>query len=484
MTKVLFIGLDSVDSNLLTEFEEYLPNLTNLKKGCPHIDIESVFPPDSDTAWATIYTALNPAEHGVVDFVDPLDKSMKIQHTEKDNTNIKHRTFWDIAGKNGKKVCIITPHLGYPVWEVNGIMVGRGSTENQIDTYPKKLVEKHPELESLISWKGFPGDKNSFKKFVESYKDLIINETKIGIKFINEYEWDLFFIYSSALDAIQHYFWNYYDKTDPTFEYDHDFENVIRDFYILYDEMVGKLISQVDLDTAIIVASDHGHGMRPVKLLNINEYLREKGFLTIKSKKRNPGIFAIEKSKRFMLEVVGKYKLENYASKLLKLFPIGRKIYTTPMSIDWTKTLAYASDLSGIKSYSYGGILINKNNLSDFDYEDVRSVIIEDISKIVDPKTDEKVVKWICRREDLYEGEYITKYPDIIFDMKYGYGAGWGAECPLFGTSNTHNFVPGSHRGDTPILLIFGLDEICPEEIYGLGEIYPIVLKTLGVDYL
>ena len=481
MKKVLFIGVDSMDSNLLTEFKDYLPNLVKLKNNSPKINIESVFPPDSDTAWATIYTALNPAEHGVVDFVDPLDKSMKIQHVEKDNSNIKYKTFWDIAGNHGKKVCIITPHLGYPVWEVNGIMVGRASIEDKIDTYPKDLIKKHPELVSLIPWKGFPGNKDLLKKFIESYKNLILSETDIGIKFINEYEWDLFFIYSSALDAMQHYFWNYYDKNDPSFEHDPDFENVIRDFYIMYDEMVGKLISQVDSNIVIIVASDHGHGMRPVKLLNINEYLRKKGFLSIKSKKRNPGIYAVEKSKRFMLEVVGKYKLENYASNLLKLFPIGRKIYTIPMSIDWTKTLAYASDLSGIKSYSYGGILINKNNLCDFNYEDVRSIIIEEISKIVDPETEEKVIKWICRREDLYEGKYINKYPDIIFDMKYGYGAGWGADCPLFGTSKTHNFVPGSHRGETPVFLITNLNTAIFNKNISLMNISKTILDIFKI---
>jgi predicted AlkP superfamily phosphohydrolase/phosphomutase len=157
--KVLFIGLDSVDINLLAKFEEYLPNLTKLKKTGQNVKIESVFPPDSDTAWATIYTSLNPAEHGIIEFVDPLEKSMKIQHVEKDNTPIKFKTFWDIAGNCGKKVCVITPHLCYPVWEVNGIMIGRSSVEDKIDTYPKDLIIKHPELESLIPWKGFPVNK-------------------------------------------------------------------------------------------------------------------------------------------------------------------------------------------------------------------------------------------------------------------------------------------------------------------------------------
>jgi predicted AlkP superfamily phosphohydrolase/phosphomutase len=483
MTKVLFIGLDSVDSNLLSQFEEFLPNLTRIKKASPQINLQSVFPPDSDTAWATICTGLNPAQHGIFDFVDPLDKSMKIQHVEKDNSNIKYKTFWDIAGKNGKKVCVLTPHLGYPVWEVNGIMIGRASIEDKIDTYPKDLVDKYPELELLIPWKGFPGNKELLKKFSESYRKLVLDETEIALKFLKEFECDLFYVYSSALDAIQHYFWNFHDEEDPSYKYDPEFKNTIRDFYILYDEMVGKLVSQVSSDTVIIISSDHGHGMRPVRLFNINEYLRQKGLLCVKSKKSNPLIFSIEKSKRFALEVVGKYHLQNHASKLLKVFPVGKKIYTVPMSIDWNKTCAYISDLSGIKSYSYGGIIIKKDNLGSLDYECVRSAIIDELLKITDPKDGKKIFKWICRREELYEGEYITKYPDIVFDMKYGYGAGWDTECPLFGTSKTHNFVPGSHRGDTPIFFVVNpelstfSEEMCISEF---NEIFSFVMKQFN----
>jgi predicted AlkP superfamily phosphohydrolase/phosphomutase len=244
--------------------------------------------------------------------------------------------------------------------------------------------------------------------------------------------------------------------------------------------MVGKLISQVDSNTVVIVSSDHGHGMRPVKLFNINEYLRQKGLLFVKSKKSNPLIYGIEKAKRVGLDVVEKYNLQNHASQLLKVFPVGKKIYTTPMSIDWTKTCAYASDLSGIKSYSYGGILINKNNLGNRDYEKIRSTIINDLSKIKDPETDEKIIKWICRREDLYKGKYMTKYPDIIFDMKYGYGAGWDTQCPLFGKSKTHNFVPGSHRGDTPILFITNTEKC--SKIKGLEDEYLAILKFLEIS--
>lgn len=478
MSKLLFIGIDSADSELLTKFQQYLPNFTRLKTESKSFNIQSVFPPDSDTAWATIYTGLSPAEHGVVEFLDPLNKSMKIQHVEKDNTKIAGKTFWDIAGRKNKKVCIINPHLGFPTWPVNGIMVGRSNIEDKIDTYPKDLIEEYPELNNLITPRGFPGNEKLLCTYVESYKRVVKSEIDIGVKLLKTQEWDLFFIYSSALDAIQHYFWDYMDNGSVSNK--HDFKNVIREFYILHDEMIGKLCASVDKDTVIIVASDHGHGMRPQKLLNVNEYLRINRYYCIKKKSSNPAPFVVEKTKKTLLNIVDKYRLENTASKILKIFPVGKKIYTTPLSVDWTKTMAYISDLSGIKSYSYGGIIINKNNLGDTNYEKLRTDIINGLMDITDPDTGEKVIKWICRREDLYHGPHINQYPDILFDMKYGYGAGWDTECPLFGKSKTHNFVPGSHRGETPILFI-DINRDVPIVINSLGDINNNVLKLMDL---
>ena len=102
--KVLMIGIDSMDSVLLSEFEDEMPNLRKLKEAGADINFEGVYPPDSPTSWASIYTGLNPAKHGVVFFMDPLEKTGKLIKEELDNSTVKGRTFWDLAGKFGKKV--------------------------------------------------------------------------------------------------------------------------------------------------------------------------------------------------------------------------------------------------------------------------------------------------------------------------------------------------------------------------------------------
>ena len=475
------LGIDALDSILLSKFEKDLPNLRNLKEESPNIKSVSVYPPDSDTAWASIYTGLNPAKHGVVSFIDAFDKASGRLSGEIDNSNIRSNTFWDIAGKHGKKVCLILPHLGYPVWHVNGIMVGRSSIKEDVQTYPKSISDKY-QLSCLNGITGFPGRRKFFDRYIEAHKKLISSEAEFGLKMLKEYDWDLFFIYSSSLDMIQHNFWNYCDENDPTYPGDNPYKDVIRDFYKIYDEIVEKFVSSVDSETVIIVFSDHGHGMRPVNLLNINEVLRRKGLLVSKINKLNPTIYVIEKMKRKLLDFIGKHGLGNSAAKLLRVFPAGKKIYTSPLFIDKEKTLAYTTDLSGVKAYTYGGIKIEKENIMKMDYEELRTLIIKEFSEFKDPNTGERIMKWICRREEVYAGKYISKYPDIVFDLKEGYGAGWAVHDSIMSQSHSHNLVPGSHKAYSPTFVISHLDRDCVRKDITLMDVAPTVLDILGIE--
>ena len=147
------IGIDSMDSELLSKYLEFMPNFKKLKETTTKIKMESVFPPDSDTAWASIYTGLNPAEHGVVGFVDPLKKSVDIQTKESEADFIRGKTFWDYASDTGKKVIVLLPHIAYPPWKINGVMVSRSRVIDDVKACPPI---KNYDISRLNSPKGVP----------------------------------------------------------------------------------------------------------------------------------------------------------------------------------------------------------------------------------------------------------------------------------------------------------------------------------------
>jgi len=163
--KVIIIGIDSMDSILLNKFIEELPNFKQLKHECPNLYLKSVFPPDSDTAWASIYTGLNPAKHGVVNFVDPLQKSIHLQTKEGEADLIRGNTLWDILTKHGYKSCILLPHIAYPPWDINGIMISRSRIKDDVISIPE--MPNSYNLNELNALKGVPKkDKNSLSRFI------------------------------------------------------------------------------------------------------------------------------------------------------------------------------------------------------------------------------------------------------------------------------------------------------------------------------
>ena len=291
-------------------------------------------------------------------------------------------------------------------------------------------------------------------------------------------------MYSSALDWIGHNLWMYFDEEDPSYPGPNPFQQVFGEFYRFYDQVVGKFMENISSDTKLIVMSDHGFGGRPFKLVNVNEVLRRNGFLVAKEQGERKGPYGLlEAAKAKLIEYVNKYGVGEIPSRVVHTVPALRKLFTSPFLIDWKRTQAYVLDLSGIKAYTYGGIMINENAVRMEDYETTRDSIIGILSDLREPETGKTLFEWIRRREEMYAGSHIKNYPDIIFNLKNGYGAGWAVQEAVIGASSTHNIQSGSHKIDTPVFLTPDVDqkELTRSNI-ALEDVAPTILSLLGIE--
>jgi predicted AlkP superfamily phosphohydrolase/phosphomutase len=481
MIKVLILGIDALDSILVEKFKTHLPNISKFRQDGHQLKVHSTFPPDSDTAWATIMTGLNPAQHGIVRFIDPLEKSYQILNQAIDNSVLHGKTFWELLGHAGFKTYALFPHLCYPIWEMPGVIVARGSNVVDVQASPKYVLDDYPEPGIMMGVRGFPDRTTSaMSEYNKKLNSLASTDADFALKLLKKNDWGLFFIYWSTIDAIGHFFWNYCDREDPNYRQGNNFENVILDTYMLYDDIVGRFLQAVSDDTIVFILSDHGHGARPYKLVNINEILRMGGYLKIFEKNQKPYLALLEHGKRSAVKFISRYGLGRVAGQVMRNFPGIVQSFTRPSIVDWKHTLAYASDMSGIKSYSYGGILLNKEALVRQGYERVRDEIISLILKECVLPDGTSLVKSIFRREELYTGPHIDKYPDILLELVYGYGLGWDVNVPLLTIAASYNLVPGSHRGDTGIFIIQTSDVIRQESI-NLLDVFPSLLDIFGL---
>jgi len=485
--KVMILGIDGLDAELLFKFENDLPNFRKLKEESPNVKLFSVFPPDSPTAWASIYTGKNPAEHGFVFFKDPFDSSRTIENLY---DNLPGTTFWDVAGKSGKKVCIIFPKMAFPPWSINGVMISRSTEADDIkniknfdiQAYPPGFLDEY-DIEGLKP----PSSPLKLGDIIEPTKEVVLNEIRLASKLCQDITWDLYFYYSSALDKIQHLFWMYHDENDPYYKEGNLYENVIPEFYKFYDKhVIGKFLRLADSKTAFIVLSDHGHGMRPPKVVNINEILRKKGLLNSKTDKKNMNFkdYLMDLLRRRVIMTMNHYRfVEKLVWEFLKVFPQGKNFYVKTIPIDKDGSLAYLSDLArGIKEYPYAGIRINKDLINESSYEIVRDKIIRILQSMKCPYTSENLIEWTCKREEIYNGKYIEKYPDILFKLKDEWGAGWDINVPIFTESKSHSIQPGSHRAETAVFLIKNHGNVNINNNMTLMNIPEIIQKLLNVQ--
>ncbi|MFI5414682.1 MAG: alkaline phosphatase family protein, partial [Candidatus Lutacidiplasmatales archaeon] len=106
-------------------------------------------------------------------------------------------------------------------------------------------------------------------------------------------KWDFFALHEIGPDRLHHTFWKFFDEKHPRFEKHPAFAKLVDDYYRLMDEEIGQFMALVPDDVTVMVLSDHGsQGMDGC--FCINEWLIQKGYLTLKSPPEKRGT-AIEK---------------------------------------------------------------------------------------------------------------------------------------------------------------------------------------------
>jgi len=286
-SRVLIIGIDSLET-------KFINNLINSKaskgfsyffEGGSSIPLRSTFPPDTLLAWPTIYTGLLPQRFGLKPEPENL-LALKINSYLIRN-KLLNKTFWDIASKCDKRVCIVNPIFAYPPWKVNGLMVTgpsfglNGSTMSQptrddllcyrLGTYGRTPLLPHEYKETL-------------REAVEQLKRIF----SLAYKLFNEDSYDIMFVADYTLDRIQHYYWRYCDPEDPLHpKFMNTFKDAIVNYYRVLDTIIWRFIDRFSDDYTVIVFGDHGHTRRPLRLISIEKLLNPR----IRGKYRHAELF-------------------------------------------------------------------------------------------------------------------------------------------------------------------------------------------------
>lgn len=443
MAKVMIIGIDGLDPDLVNIWRDELPSFRKIMVEGYAGKVESVFPPDSVSAWATIFTGKTPAQHGIMEHMNYLTNgTIRI-----DISSLIGQTFWDAASRAEKKVCIINPFLAYPVWPVNGVMIsGPVFQKGEVQSFPSIPISKEtmPDIGGITD---FPR-KSELSEFINKNMIDIERLYHFSKKKFSEEKYDLCFVTFLQLDRIQHFLWRYTDQDDNTYPGPNKYAESIKKFYQLFDEILGRYMNDLDGQTSLMVMSDHGHGRRCTKVLNVNEILRRAGI--VKSKvnrfKYLNRKYLVEKLKLGVLEMVYHFDLEDLMYTVSKYIPNRKALKKSTYITNNNTSLASTSTFAGTNPF--GGITIHRENIAGLglEYEPFRARIIGMLQDFTIEKTGERPFRWLKCREDIDNGPFLDIYPDILFELEGHYGVNWALHTNITGWNTTHKKISGGHK--------------------------------------
>jgi predicted AlkP superfamily phosphohydrolase/phosphomutase len=279
------------------------------------------------------------------------------------------------------------------------------------------------------------------------------------------------------------------------------------------DEHLPLLLDRVDDETAVIVMSDHGAG--PIdKWLNLNSWLLQEGFLRLESNlpsRLRHLLFRLDWTPTTAYKLASRLRLglvdravdrAKRQASVMRAHPLMRS-FLSFADVDWGRTRAYT--LGG----NITGIWVNLRGREPEgcvapgpEYERVRDELMERLQELRDPDTGQSVATAIYRREELYEGPYLERAPDVLFETLDEQYTGSGiqefvsnatmAPSPVF--SGCHRragmvilsgspFRQGVHLDERPIV------DLAPTILYLLGHDVPqdmdgqVIAEALTTEY-
>jgi len=220
---------------------------------------------------------------------------------------------------------------------------------------------------------------------------------RLTVHLIDENKDDLIVSWFGVIDTTQHGFWRFIDPQHPLYstEGEEKFGDAIQRVYQWLDGMVGRMMENLDDDTLLIIASDHGctHWRRSV---DFNARLLDEGFLVLLS--------------------------EEEASQVehQSLPQIGDSVGVPFSWVDWEKTRAY--------SIGCGKVYLNLRGREGKGFvnpgseaQALEDEIIQSFQSWVDPDNGKPVVSKVYRSREVQWGPLMNRAPELIVGLHGGY---------------------------------------------------------------
>lgn len=488
----MIIGLDGVPLDIIQHWVDqgHLPNIQRLMEGGTTGHLRSTIPPTSGPSWSSFVTGMNPGKTGIYDFLYRKEGSYSFPPV---NTSLRGGTsIWRYLSDAGHQVGVLNLPLSYPVEKINGYMVSGWLTPYAAHDFihPPELAG---ELEQVIgNYRIYPTEtftESRKDSFMEASYSLLDMRTRTALYLLENKPWDVFMAVFFDTDRVLHQLWHYLDPDHP-WRTDHENkEGLVRDYFVKVDESVGRLLAHADDDTLVFLLSDHGMGQAN-NFIVLNNWLMDTGMICLK---KDPWtrvkqlMFRSGFTLRNVHQILDRLRLAKQAEYVAGYFVdhLIKMVFLSFLDVDWSRSKAYSF------GRHLGSVYVNLKGREPkgivepgAEYEAVRDEIERRAYEFRDPKTGRPLIGEVIRREEVYNGPYVDRAPDLILRPKEPSDIFFGlADFGHRDTVSTVYRYSGMHR-DHGMLVMKGPGVKPKGWIEGavIHDVAPTVLHAMGLD--
>jgi predicted AlkP superfamily phosphohydrolase/phosphomutase len=233
--------------------------------------------------------------------------------------------------------------------------------------------------------------------------------------------------------------------------------------------------------------SDHGFGPFH-KFIHVNNWLIREGFMAVRRGPRSQvkqGLFRAGFSPMAVYNGLMSLGLGALKREVVRGNGQGllKTLFLSFDDVDWSRTQAYSLGNVGQVFLNVVGREPEGCVQPGPEYEEVRNTIMARLADLRDPATGEAVVEQVYRREEIYQGDYVERAPDILFLPRRLEYFGFGEY--EFGSHQViepmKRGISGTHRLDG-IFLAYGAAVRPGVEVEGaiITDLAPTMLHMMG----
>ena len=457
MTKVFLFGIDGGEPSLVFErWRKDLPNLDKLMREGSYARMNSAIPPNTIVAWNSMISGRDTSEIGVFSYTfRDKDGQSKLVSSQ----NIKCKLMWDILAEHNKRSLAMFVPLSFPAKAINGCMITdflTPSIESEC-TYPASLKEEIKQFSEVEYFfdvvQGLAGHKSLDEGTIVKRSYLMTDmQIEMVKRLIVREKWDFGMSVMIGSDRLQHMLWRHFDQTHRRHIKDSQYKDAIPTYYRYLDQKLGEVLSLLDEDTIVIIASDHGMVKQEGKI-NINNWLIQKGYLVLK-------------------EGVDLHQKQKFSNSF----------------VDLEKSLAFGGGAYNAR------VFLNRKKLGS-EYESFKEKIVAELKSISDDRG-KKLDTKIYLKEEIYKQSDDPDCPDltVYFDnLSWASNPDLGAEgiyswetavgADSAGHSTQGLFIIAGkgilNRGDIGVV---NIQEVAPTIMHALQVPLPSDLKVKPLE--